>query len=84
MTLFDGYEEFMGDPHALVGLAKEEIEKIYKDSCINAIKKIRLKNQERVKQIQDSSKRGKELMQAYDKDDRELVEDILWKLKKLT
>lgn len=78
MANYIGYEDLLGEPHELCQMAKADVDAIYKDSCANAIKKIATDNKKRLKEIEQSNLNAKRLMQAYDKNDREMVADILY------
>ena len=64
-------------PHELCGMAREEQEKIYKKSCRQAIQDIQNRKIQREIAIAESADLGRKLMDAYDKQDQQAVEDIL-------
>lgn len=74
------YNTWLDNPHELCMMAKEEVEKIYKDSCKKAIQEITILNKKRLNLIQEADILIKQLLISYDKDDKQEVEGLLQKI----
>ena len=78
---FTGFNKLIDSPHELCQWVKQDIEKCYKDSCVEAVKQAILKKTEREALTQDLDYAVGELLLAHERNDRELVAIFIGKIE---
>lgn len=78
---FTGFDKLIDSPHELCQWVKQDIEKCYKDSCVEVVKQAILKKTERAALNEDLDNLLEGIFEAHKSNDRELVAMFIGKIE---